>query len=96
MASKRSKLLEDLEAPIIRQYSGPCKFALVVMQMDEEDKQGIERAIERVRNDLGQGKSKAYSSSWLTKMLRKNGYDISISTVQRHVNKECPCERTGQ
>lgn len=90
---KRSALLEDLETPRVDYAGGPCKFKVIKDDMDEEEQSGVDRAVEKVRHDRGSGRSKAHSSTWLTKMLRKNGYSISVSTVQRHVNKECPCER---
>lgn len=90
---KRSSLLDDLENPRPDYIGGPCKFKVIKDGMDPEEQEGIDRAVERVRQDTNQGRSKAYSTSWLTRMLRKNGYNISVSTVQRHVNKECPCER---
>lgn len=93
---KRSTLLDDLEKPRPDYIGGPCKLKVIKDAMDDEESAGIDRAVERVRMDTGQGRSKSYSASWLTRMLRKNGYNISVSTVQRHVNKECPCERTAE
>lgn len=90
---KKSTLLEDLESPRSDYSGAPCKFKLIKDSMSEDEQLGVDRAVEKVRNDLGQGRSKAHSASWLTRLLRKNGYSISVSTVQRHVNKECPCER---
>ena len=89
---KRS-LRDDLELPRPDQLYGPCKFRIVKEKMDDEDQQSIDLAVEKVRQDKGQGKAKAYSAKWLTSVLRKHGHNISVSTVQRHVNKECPCER---
>lgn len=90
---KRSSLKDDLEAPPVNYYGGLCKVKIIFDSLDIEDQESLIRSVERVRNDRGQGRSRAYSATWLTKMLRKNGHDISVSTVQRHVNKECPCER---
>lgn len=92
----KSSLSADLEAPLQTSTGVACKIRILMDSLDEEDTESLERAIERIRNDRGQGRSKAYSATWLTKMLRKNGHDISVSTVQRHVNKECPCERFNQ
>lgn len=94
--AKKSSLSADLEAPPPSVTTGACKIKIIKDNLDEEDQTSLDNAIERIRNDRGQGRSKAYSATWLTKMLRRNGHDISVSTVQRHVNKECPCERFNQ
>jgi hypothetical protein len=93
---KKSSLSADLDAPPPNYTMGVCKIKIICETVDEDDKLSIDRAVEKVRTDRGQGRSKAHSSTWLTKMLRKNGHDISVSTVQRHINKECACERTGE
>ena len=90
---KQSAFLNDLETPRPDYIGGPCKIKVIKDSMDEEDGAGLDRFIERIRQDTGQGRAKSYSASWLTRVMRKNGYNISVSTVQRHVNKECPCER---
>jgi hypothetical protein len=94
--TKKSSLSADLEAPPPSFVIGACKIKIISEGLDEEDRVSLENAVERIRNDRGQGRSKAYSATWLTKMLRRNGHNISVSTVQRHVNKECPCERIGE
>lgn len=90
---KKSSLKDDLEAPPTNYYGGLCKIQLIYENLDPDDQESLLRSVEKIRGDRGQGRSRAYSSTWLTKMLRKNGHDVSVSTVQRHVNKECPCER---
>lgn len=94
--TKKSSLSADLEAPPPSFITGACKIKIISEGLDEEDRASLDNAIERIRTDRGQGRSKAYSATWLTKMLRRNGHNISVSTVQRHVNKECPCERFGE
>lgn len=70
-----------------------CKFTQIREQLDEEEQSALDNAVDSIRSDAGMGKAKAYSASWLAKVLRNFGYNVSISTVQRHVNKECSCER---
>lgn len=88
-----SALSEALKMPRSTSGALSCKFIQVANQLDEEDQATVSAAIEMIRNDVGMGKSKQYSTSWLTKILRSFGHDISMSSVQRHVNKECSCER---
>ena len=68
----------------------------LISTQSASSEEAIDRAIELIREDDGQGRSKAYSVSWLTGALRKNGYSISMSTIQRHINGDCPCERTTE
>lgn len=91
-----SALSDAIKTPrtAIGKYS--CKFTQVFAQLDDEDQTTIAEAILKIRSDSGMGKSKQHSTSWLTKILRSFGYDISMSSVQRHVNKECSCERISR
>lgn len=91
-----SALSDALKAPRPSASNNSCRFMVVYNNLDEDDQETITDAIEKIRNDAGMGKSKQYSTSWLTKILRNFGYDISVSSVQRHVNKECACERNGR
>lgn len=93
---KADPLLEALTTPRSEQHASKCKLHIAKNKMNPEQQEALDRAIELVRADDGQGRSKAYSSSWLTGILRNNGYSISTSTIQRHVNGECPCERLGE
>jgi hypothetical protein len=88
-----SALSDALKAPRNPAGANACKFMQVFNVLDEEDKTNIGEAILLIRNDVSMGKSKQYSTSWLAKILRSVGHDISVSSVQRHVNKECSCER---
>lgn len=91
---KKRSLSEDLNAPPAPRVGGACKIRIIWEELDSEDRESLERAVDRVREDRGQGRSKAYSTIWLTKLLKSHGFDVSVSTVQRHVNKECACERS--
>lgn len=73
-----------------------CKFAQILKKLDEDDQETVIEAVTLIRSDHGTGRSKQYSTSWLTKILKSFGHDISMSSVQRHVNKECSCERISQ
>lgn len=85
-------LFDDLTSPVPAGLKNDCGLTKVRQQMDVEEGQALDRAIEMIRDDAGSGRSKVYSSQWLTGVLRKHGYDISASTVARHVAKRCRCE----
>jgi hypothetical protein len=73
-----------------------CKFIIVRGCLTEEEQQALDKAVEGIRQDAGIGKAKRFSATWLAKVLRSFGHDVSVSTIQRHVNKECSCERISQ
>lgn len=89
-------LLDALNNPVDRPTDTVCKFSRVRAQLAPDEQEALDRAVAGIREDANLGKAKTYSTTWLAKVLRNYGNDISVSTVQRHVNKECSCERTGQ
>lgn len=91
---KEPSLLDDLKSPNQSSSTNDCGLTKIKSQMNEEESSALERAVEMIREDQGSGRSKVYSSEWLTGVLRKHGHDISSSTVARHVAKRCRCERT--
>lgn len=88
-----SALSDALRAPRPSATSHLCKFTQTFNKLDKDDQETILEAVGKIREDQGTGRSKQYSTSWLTKILKSFGHDISMSSVQRHVNKECSCER---
>jgi hypothetical protein len=85
-------LIDDLLSPSNTGPKNDCGLTKIKSQMDQEAAQALDRAVEMIRDDAGSGRSKVYSSQWLTGVLRKHGHDISSSTVARHVAKRCRCE----
>jgi hypothetical protein len=89
--AQESTLLRDLLSPRDGATSDTCKFTRAKEKTTAEEQEALDRAVDLIRGDNGLGKSKTYSASWLTKVMKQNGYNVSISTIQRHVNKECCC-----
>lgn len=85
-------LLDDLASPVSIGQKKDCGLTKIREHMGPDEAQALDRAVEMIRDDAGSGRSKVYSSQWLTGVLRKHGYDISSSTVARHVAKRCRCE----
>lgn len=88
-----SSLLDDLSNPTKTTKNTSCKIGKILQQLEKEEAQALQKAISLIRSSVMQGKNRTYSSVWLSKVLRKNGYHASVSTVQRHVNKECSCDQ---
>lgn len=89
-------LVDALSNPVDRAADTVCKFSRVRAQLTPEEQDALDRAVLGIREDANLGKAKMYSTTWLAKVLRNYGHNISPSTVQRHVNKECSCERIGK
>lgn len=89
----KSSLLTDLtnQSKVSKNY--PCKVGRLFESLEGEERDALTKAIELIRSSSFNGRNRSHSSVWLAKVLRKNGYQISVSTVQRHVNKECSCDQ---
>lgn len=90
-----NSLVEALNTPKEHGLNRHCKFSQIRAVLSEEEVTALDKAVEGIRQDAGMGKSKKFSASWLSKVLYDFGHYVSVSTVQRHVNKECSCERIG-
>jgi hypothetical protein len=89
-------LLEALNKPDNGNYPATCKFSQIRENLSDDEKAALDKAVNGIRDEAGVGKAKTYSTAWLTKVLKNFGYSLSVSTTQRHVNKECSCERFGK
>ena len=87
----KSSLLTDLtnQSKEIKNY--PCKIGRLIDSLEGDEQEALVKAVDLIRSSSFNGRNRSHSSVWLAKVLRKNGYQISVSTVQRHVNKECSC-----
>ena len=89
-------LVEALATPQPQGLQMSCKVSQIRELLNDDEKQALDRAVDGIRQDAGMGKSKRYSTVWLSKVLDSFGHYISVSTLQRHVNKECACERLSK
>lgn len=88
MADK--SLIADLAIPP-KSEVGSCKLQKLIEGMPDNEQEAVKNAVELIRSDHGNGHGRVYTTTWLTRILKKNGLTISVSAVQRHVNKECAC-----
>jgi hypothetical protein len=91
-----SSLLNDLtnQSKEVKYY--PCKTGRLIEALTGDEHAALVKAIDLIRLSRLHGKNRSHSSVWLAKVLRKNGYSISVSTIQRHVNKECSCDQSEE
>ena len=60
--------------------------------MTDEEQQALSNIEEAIQKETGNGRSRTFSGTWLSEVLKKNGHKISASTVLRHLNGRCGCE----
>ena len=92
----KSSLLTDLTTQSKEPKNYPCKIGRLVLSLEGDEREALVKAIHLIRSSSFNGKNRSHSSVWLAKVLRKNGYQVSVSTVQRHVNKECSCDQSEE
>ena len=92
----KESLIESLQNPLQSIKVTPCKLGRILLELADAECEQLRKSIETIRQDSAQAKNKVYSSVWLSKVLRSHGYGISVSTVQRHVNKECFCDQSDK
>jgi len=85
-------LVEDLLTREPASVKMQCGFTRIYNSLSAKEQTAIDSALERIENDTGAGRARVYSYSWLSEVLKKNGHQISSSTVARHMTKRCGCE----
>lgn len=87
-----SKLIQELESRSPADMKQKCRLTRIKESMTEEERESVDKAEEAVRLDNGIGRTKTFSAKWLSEVLNRCGYQISESTVMRHINGRCGCE----
>lgn len=85
-------LSEALSNPELDKRPPKCKVQIIKEQLSPEEQALLEKAIENIRSDEASGRSRTYTAAWLSKVLNNAGKKVGITTVKRHINKECSCE----
>lgn len=74
-----SGLLSEIQAD--DEHNRPfCKVAKILRQMESKDRTDLEAAL-----------VSKYSSSAITRVLNRRGFDLSLSVLSRHRRNECVC-----
>lgn len=66
-----------------------CKMGTIVANLNNEDKEAIEYAIEQAR-----GGNKHFSNQWFATTLSDNGYPLGKTSVSDHLARRCACDRS--
>lgn len=88
---KPMSLTEAFANPKAGRDNSDCKLMRIRPQLDEQDQETLDKVVDAIRTDNGNGKSKTYSVSWLHRVLKNLGHTISTSSIQRHINGSCGC-----
>ena len=76
-------------------HFGPrCSIWVIRQNLEEQDRQALDEAIQRIRDARDQGLTSgqsAYNCQWLQKSLGSEGHPVSVLTVQKHVRFGCSC-----
>lgn len=85
-----SDLLKALEheLPELRK----CKAREVLRVLDEAERAAVQRVIENIRSAKETNSTPEFSVAWLTKVLIKHGFQVSESSMKRHIGRMCSCE----
>ena len=92
---KPMSLTEAFANPKAGRENTDCKLMRIRPNLDVQDQETLDRVIDAIRCDIGNGKSKTYSVSWLHRVLKNLGQSISTSSIQRHINGSCGCGPTN-
>lgn len=87
-----SKLVQEIQSRSPSDMKQKCRLTRIKETMTSEERESIEKAEEAIRLDNGNGRTKTFSAKWLAEVLKKCGYQISDSTIMRHINGRCGCE----
>lgn len=87
-----SKLIQEIQSRSPSDMRQKCRLTRIKETMTDEERESIEKAEEAIRLDDGNGRTKTFSAKWLSEVLNKCGYQISDSTITRHINGRCGCE----
>lgn len=69
-----------------------CSLTRLLLSLGDKERAAVESALDKIKSDTGAGRAKVYSYSWLSEVLKKNGYQISSSTIARHMTGKCSCD----
>ena len=89
----KSNLLEDLttsKPSAVKQ----CGIAKAMQDMSEDEITALNQAFDKIRQKNVSPSSiqtSGYTYRWLTDILKKNGFDITVRVVEKHSRKLCAC-----
>lgn len=86
-------LLDDLAQPVTTP-TNVVRMVVIMETMTDEERAAVQDALDKIVANLDRPNTyPGYSSSWLSKVLRANGHQISSTAVQRYARSLH--ERTG-
>jgi len=87
-------LSDQIKSELNKVSNRLCKIGRLLPELSKEDRESLVDALEKSPHSSG-----GLSNVQIHKILLSEGYDIGLSTVDRHRNKTCGCyvaERAGR
>lgn len=89
----KNSLLEDL-TNATPSATKQCGIAKAMQSMSEDEIVALNQAFDKIRQKNVSPSSiqtSGYTYRWLTDILKKNGFDITVRVVEKHSRKLCAC-----
>jgi len=67
-----------------------CSVFLLFKTLEPEDAAALKEAIEMVRSSRDQPGNR-FTSTWIAEALKSEGHVLGVTTIRRHVRRECRC-----
>lgn len=89
----KSNLLDDL-INTTPSTAKQCGIAKAIQKMSEDEVVALNQAFDKIRQKNVSPSSiqtSGYTYRWLTEILKKNGFDVTVRVVEKHSRKLCAC-----
>lgn len=79
-------LSDQIKAESTKVITKRCKIGVILLDLTQEDRDSLIQAFDKPAHSLG-----GLSNTKIHKILISEGFEIALSTVDRHRNKDCGC-----
>jgi len=62
-----------------------CHAGAIIQSLTDEDREALDTVLPRIGQEPG------YTTVWLLKILKNEGFTIGENTLRRHLRGECIC-----
>jgi len=74
----------------LAEKSKHCKFGDLLVSLDSEEREAVNYVVHMVIVDDEKKQNKRiFTRSWLSQLLRSNGYDIGKTVISNHLAGKC-------
>lgn len=90
----KSNLISDLTAPSPAPAK-QCGIQKIRAAMNDDERAALDAAVEHIReknNSPRTIQTSGYTYKWLTDVLVKHEYDVTLRMVEKHTRRMCGCD----